>query len=418
MVLKGKILTEIDQRRGELVRLLQNLVRIPSESSDVNGDEYECQMFIAEYLKRIDLDVDVFTPVEVKGVKGHPIYDSRKCYENRPNVVGVWHGKEKGPRLLLAAHADVVSPGDVSRWLYGPWSGVVADGKVYGRGAQDDKSGIAVMLFVSKLLRESGFEPKGDFYLASIVGEEQAGREGALAVAKRGYRAEGGIYLDGCYFKIGIGNLGGGRFSVKVTSDTNNFLYTWTLAHKLIDIMRSYSEGRREVMNVHPLYFDDPFKEPCTLRTCHINYLPNLLEGQVQLEGSLAVFPGEDNRQVQTSLERTLKKSLGSCQLEFTTPYVWLEPSRISMNEPIVKILAAAYEEVAGVSAKIRGQYRSDMYVFNNYGGTPTVSFGVGELVGEGAAHKIDECISIADLVKYTKVVAHAIQLWGSSLVM
>ena len=89
------------------------------------------------------------------------------------NLLYYWKGKSSEKPILLMSHQDVV-PAE-GEWLHEPFSGDIADGKVWGRGASDTKC--AVMAFfeaVEELLRE-GYTPECDVYLASSCTEEWAG---------------------------------------------------------------------------------------------------------------------------------------------------------------------------------------------------------------------------------------------------
>ncbi|MBI4251121.1 MAG: acetylornithine deacetylase, partial [Candidatus Tectomicrobia bacterium] len=66
---KRKLLAEVDARRGRIIELLQALVRIPS----VTGEEGEIQGFVAERLRRMGLEVDVWEP-DWEALKKHPGY--------------------------------------------------------------------------------------------------------------------------------------------------------------------------------------------------------------------------------------------------------------------------------------------------------------------------------------------------------
>ncbi len=118
-----------------------------------------------------------------------------------------WQGRNRElPAAALLAHFDVVPPGDESRWRYPPFSGEIADGYVWGRGAIDDKlSDIAILEAVELLLAE-GFVPERTVYLCFGGDEEIGGKEGASSIVN--YFAnhqerlawvldEGGAIVDG-----------------------------------------------------------------------------------------------------------------------------------------------------------------------------------------------------------------------------
>ena len=64
------------------------------------------------------------------------------------------------------AHQDVVPEGDLEKWTYPPYSGTIADGKIWGRGSSDCKSNLIGQLEAVEALLEKGYEPDYDLYLS------------------------------------------------------------------------------------------------------------------------------------------------------------------------------------------------------------------------------------------------------------
>lgn len=137
-----------------------------------------------------------------------------------------WKGKnpEKAP-VLLMSHHDVVEA--VGEWKYPPFSGTIADGKIWGRGTVDTKGALCAILESVEHLLSKGFEPERDFYVASSCNEEITG-DGAVKTVeymyKRGIRPElvmdeGGSvmgHMMGCEANCAmVGVLEKGRANVK-----------------------------------------------------------------------------------------------------------------------------------------------------------------------------------------------------------
>ena len=99
------------------------------------------------------------------------------------NVFGVMKGTGGGSSVTLNCHLDVVYESDAQKWPYPPFSGAVAEGKIWGRGASDTKGTFAIQLYVPKMLKEAGLVPKGDLIVSGVVCEEIAGF-GAMMQAK------------------------------------------------------------------------------------------------------------------------------------------------------------------------------------------------------------------------------------------
>jgi len=143
-----------DLKKGELVRLTQDLIRIPSVRREGEKEE-KVAFFLARYLEDIGLDVVV-----------------EEVEPGSPNVIAVLHGSEEGPCLMFEAHTDVVTEGDPSEWKYGPFEGRLSGGRIYGRGACDTKGNLAAAVMAVQAISQSGVPFKGKILLGILVDEE------------------------------------------------------------------------------------------------------------------------------------------------------------------------------------------------------------------------------------------------------
>ena len=122
------VLSRIDP--DELIALTRDLVRIPSVVRP--GDPTATEAAVAAYVERW-LRAEGFT-IEVHEVA-----------PGRPNVLASLGDAAAGPTLLLEGHTDVVTEGNAAEWSHAPFGGDLVDGRIYGRGSADMKSGLAVM---------------------------------------------------------------------------------------------------------------------------------------------------------------------------------------------------------------------------------------------------------------------------------
>lgn len=156
-----------------------------------------------------------------------------KAIVNQYGLIYHWQGKNPDKRILLTAHYDVV-PADPKGWPSPPFSGEIAQGKVYGRGSLDNKSSvIAIMEAVTSLL-EAGFVPPHDIYIAFGFDEEVGGTQGAMQMADWFLQQgivfdyvldEGGAVADGAMMGInkpvaviGIAEKGNTSFELTFTA--------------------------------------------------------------------------------------------------------------------------------------------------------------------------------------------------------
>ena len=201
------------------IGLAQSLVRIPSENKQPHGSEKACQMFVADYLRDIGCRVDVFTPLEVAGpdrtprvlagARLHrPAQRRRGAVAAQPERPG---GQGRGAQVA-PVHRPHRRRADRRPGQYGWWDGTVEDGKLYGRGSNDMKGGIAAYLMAARCVRELGLELKGDLILETVVDEEFGGANGTLACRLRGYNADLAILPEPNNMLISTAHRGGQQF--------------------------------------------------------------------------------------------------------------------------------------------------------------------------------------------------------------
>lgn len=117
--------------------------------------------------------------------QAYPLLHQRltKTLVNDYGLIYHWQGKNQERRVLLTAHYDVV-PAQDEGWPYPPFSGQIAQERIYGRGSFDDKSSLIALLEAVSLLLEDGFIPPQDIYLAFGFDEEVGGNLGAKPMAQ------------------------------------------------------------------------------------------------------------------------------------------------------------------------------------------------------------------------------------------
>ncbi len=147
----------------EAVTVLQDLVRM--DTVNPPGNERPAQEYLARLLDAAGFEVSLVGPDP-----------------ERPNLVARLRGRADGPVLGLLSHVDTVVV-DPAGWRHGPWSGDLADGCVWGRGALDMKSQTAAEVVAACSLARSGWRPaRGDLLVISVSDEEVDGT-GALWLA-------------------------------------------------------------------------------------------------------------------------------------------------------------------------------------------------------------------------------------------
>ncbi len=150
------------------------------------------------------------------------VFGTMECEKFGASLLLKWKGSDSSLKpVMLMNHHDVVEAS--GEWKYPPFSGEIAEGRVWGRGTLDTKGGLSMMLQAAEELIKDGFTPKRDTYFVSTCTEETGGEDGnamSLALKERGmdfYMVldEGGMILydpiggaDGTFAMIGVGEKG------------------------------------------------------------------------------------------------------------------------------------------------------------------------------------------------------------------
>ncbi len=150
--LERKVLNAIDKMREDIIKFHQDIVRIPSENPP---SKYK--------------DIAAFTEAKLKGL-------GLNTTVKRNNVVAEY-GKNNGRSLILYGHYDTVEA--FQGWTEKPFGGEIKEGKLYGRGASDDKSCVTAEIFAVKALLEEGVPLNGKLTVIAVGDEETGGLRGA-----------------------------------------------------------------------------------------------------------------------------------------------------------------------------------------------------------------------------------------------
>jgi len=95
------------------------------------------------------------------------------------NIIAYYKGEETSTRLWILTHMDVVPPGDLDKWrVTEPFKPLIKDGKIYGRGSEDNGQSIVASIYAVKALMDRGIKPKRDIVLAFVSDEETGSKYG------------------------------------------------------------------------------------------------------------------------------------------------------------------------------------------------------------------------------------------------
>jgi acetylornithine deacetylase len=419
-----RVAGEVERRRDGIVALAADLVRIPSETHPPGGDEGPVQGFIEARMRAIGLDVDVFEPWSVPGATEHPGWWPGLEYDDRPNVVGVWTGTGGGRSLILNGHCDVVPAGPRELWAHDPYGGVIADGRLYGRGAADQKGGIAAMICAVEVLRDLGLSPLGDVIVESVVNEELGGYNGTLACCVKGYLADAAIVTEPTQLEVVAATKGGQTYKATVPGVNAHHAWWWqgvSAFDKAIILKQALQrwEQLRAVELADSPYFSDTTRRPKPALADTIWYAgagdPNLMASpsSAELHFWVDVLPEDDREQMLQRFERHV--------LDYTArdPFLAEHPPvleraimrpfdgvAVPPDHPIIAMLVESHRAATGTEPPVTGfDAATDSMIFNLYTDTPAIVYGP---TGNGL-HSPDEYVDIDGLTTCTNTLALAI---------
>lgn len=169
------------------INLLKDLVAIDSVNPSLvpgGAGESEIAARIAQELRSAGLDVEV-----------------RDAATGRPNVIGLLNARQDGRSLMLCGHSDTVGV----EGMDAPFEPVERGGRLYGRGAQDMKGGVAAILSAARVLAGEGL--RAGRLLVAIVADEEYASVGAEALVRE-WSADAAIVTEPTDLAIGIGHKG------------------------------------------------------------------------------------------------------------------------------------------------------------------------------------------------------------------
>jgi acetylornithine deacetylase len=410
------ILDTIDAHRDDAIEFLRKMISIPS----VTGDEAAIQDFVGDYMTDIGLDVDKWE-TDWEELKKHPGYRPvARGYEGRPNIVATHKGTGGGRSLLLNGHTDVIPVGNGEGWSDDPWSASIKDGRIYGRGSADMKSGVASHILAVQYLKAAGIKLKGDVLINVVIDEEVSGH-GTLDTVIRGYKADAGISGETSDLAIQPACIGRIWFEISVQGKPAGIQKRYEgisaidLGNKVVAAVKEL-EDERVATVTHPLYPNALDSLPCIIGSFQAGNYPSAFPDTALLKGSIGTVPSEDHEGVKQSLVKKI------AALAATDPWMKDHPpvvrfvgydaeaSEIDRNHPVVDLVSKNYTEVTGKQPQISGrQGAADTRFLNKYADTPTVIFGPGSTA---VMHANDEYVSIEDYITSIKVMALCIYDW------
>ncbi|MEO0112933.1 MAG: M20 family metallo-hydrolase [candidate division WOR-3 bacterium] len=157
-----KIFKKIEEYKEEMIELQKGLTEIPAIGPENSGEgEYEKAKFLKEKLLKWGFSVEEYNAV-----------DERVKSKIRPNLLTFYQGRKSDKKIWIITHLDVVPAGNENLWKTPPFKAIVKDGKIYGRGTEDNQQEMVSSIFALKVIKDLDLIPSYSVNLLFVSDEE------------------------------------------------------------------------------------------------------------------------------------------------------------------------------------------------------------------------------------------------------
>jgi acetylornithine deacetylase len=388
----------IAARTGEMIELLGDLVAIPS----VSGQEKALVEYVREYARRQGLECDLWQADEDELLRFGPLPPKFIPLAGRPTLVIRLPGAGEGPSLLFNAHSDVVGAPDAARWQFGPWSGRVHEGRLFGRGACDTKGPLVSALWAIAALKDMRQPLAGDVLLELIPGEEDCVGLGTLTSVARGWSGDGVVVLEPTRGLPCPASRGGLRFEIACLGQAVHGTVKWlgrdALAHvpRVLAVLKEL-ESRWNDRQADPLFDEHPLMRPITPDSIHGGQWQGMICDRCVCAGYLELLPGDDLDAWAALFANTVLDELlraGGKREDFSVQIVERyhgHSTHIDSELCQAAAQAAGVEKWSGFNSGCEAGLRARLL------GTPTLVWGPGDLA---QAHAVDEFVDLRQVAE------------------
>jgi acetylornithine deacetylase len=320
-------------------------------------------------------------------------------------VIGVLEGGAPGPSLMFCGHSDTVGVEGMSA----PFDPRLADGRLYGRGAQDMKGGVAAMIDAARVAAGRGF-PRGRLIVAVVVDEEYASLGADALVAE--WRADAGVVTEPTDLAVGVAHKGFAWLEIETrgraahgsrpADGRDAILHMGRVLARLEALDREL-----QARPPHPRLGTASLHASIIAGGRELSSYPDHCLLQMErrtVPGGPEDPPLSEVRRILEQLRLQDPAFESSARLTFSRP-----PYEIAEGHPLPAMLTRA-AAACGVAAPTTGMsFWTDAAVLGG-AGTPSVLFGPG---GAGL-HSIEEYVTVADVLACRNVLATLATDWCS----
>lgn len=354
---KKELFSYINESKKEMVQLETLLTSYPALAPENGGQgESEKAAALVEWLKS-------------QGIKENQIEefdapDSRVKSGKRPNIVVTIPGEKNDYNIWVMAHLDVVPVGNLKLWNTDPWKVVEKDGKLYGRGVEDNQQGLVSAVFAGLAFIKNNIKPSHTVKLLFMADEEVGSAYGMIwLLHNTKIFGKNDIYLipdggdqQGITIEVAEKNILWLKINVKgkqchgsrPDQGNNACLAACALSLKLNDLQNVFNKK-------DSLFSPDYSTFQPTMRLSNVEGV-NIIPGEDTFFMDCRILPCYPIAQVLKEIEKRIAEveKKYNVKITYETPQKSESPAT-PVDSPVVKKLAAAIKKVHGLDAKTIG---------------------------------------------------------------
>jgi len=387
--------TNLDIDADGVVAFTQELVRIESVNRPAEGlSEAPAAEAVAAKMRSFG-----WSPTIVEVAPG------------RPNVVCIVDGGNPGKTLMFEGHTDVVTAGEKSQWTHDPFAAEIVDGKMYGRGTADMKSGLAAVIYATRAVELAGPFP-GRILIGALCDEEE------MMIGVKHFVASG--HCEGIDAAISAEPEGGeicavAKGAIRLRIDAHGKMTHGAMPDKganplaaLIDcgaalaaIERGLHARLGSYEHLGKISLTPTFMTGGSM--AQLNVIPADAVLTLDVRTTPAIEHGDLLITVREVLEDTSLRTGVELVLTIIDDR---PPANTPIDSPVVQALASAHTSVTGGPAVFGGvPGTTDGTILWRDGGLDSVVCGPGD---KWIAHQVDEYVEVDEIVTYTEIFAEA----------
>lgn len=380
----------------ELVSLMQDLIRKRSDYPP--GDCRAAMEVVAKKLSGAGVAYELF---------------SRE--EHQPNMVASLGGGQDGQRrMMFHSHIDTVPPGELERWTVDPFAGEVKNGRIFGRGAGDDKSSVAVQTMALVVLARAGISLTDQLRLVVVSDEEFGGLNGTHWLHKRGLlRTDALVVGEQTNNQVAIAERVACGIDITVFGKSAHGATPWDGENAVLKAARALVWLQE---NLFPQLETrlHPYLPPPSLCVCKISggLQWGIVPERCKIELDRRLTPGETREMAVEEIRQWLDQY--ASQVE-PLRYELYSSGEVAANidtppsDPFVVMANQALEAVCNESRPLSGYVQTSDGRWFARDGIPIIIFGPSD---PAVAHAADEYVSKEQLLEATKFLTLLAMRW------